>query len=232
MKYIHVRNLEKYQSGYRDRNSHWVKIYTSMVQGNHESEMLSEIDFARLVKLIVLETESKRPTPASEAYLSRKGFDFGLKSLLTSLKELDHFIELVEENHTQVVETTYVTDGQTNVQNPLHRVEENRRDKKESIYSSFFQEIWNQYPNKAGKTKAYERFCFSVKTEGDLAGIREAISRYRQHLQVNTWKQAQDGKTWFNSWRDWVEYVEPERRENAEKSGVEKLRELRAKGVS
>lgn len=69
-----------------------------------------------------------------------------------------------------------------------------------------FNEIWKQYPNKAGKTKAFEKFAGSVKTEDDLRVIREALKRYLKHLQVNTWKQAQDGKTWFNSWRDWADF--------------------------
>jgi len=91
-----------------------------------------------------------------------------------------------------------------------------------------FLEIWAQYPNKAGKTKAFEKFCGSVKTEDDLQAIRQALSRYLKHLQVNTWKQAQDGKTWFNSWRDWENYTEPERSKNAEDRCAELVREIRA----
>ena len=71
-----------------------------------------------------------------------------------------------------------------------------------------FLELWKQYPNKSGKTKAEERFSRSVKAVGDLEAIREAFKRYIKHLQANTWKKPQDGKTWFNSWRDWVEYEE------------------------
>lgn len=79
---------------------------------------------------------------------------------------------------------------------------------KEKEKKAVFLEIWSQYPNKSGKTKAEERFMRSVKTDGDLQAIREALKRYLQHLQVNTWKQPQDGKTWFNSWRDWVDFQE------------------------
>lgn len=82
------------------------------------------------------------------------------------------------------------------------------KDNDKEAFNSFkaFEEIWSQYPNKAGKTKAQEKFARSVKTVGDLEDIRKALGAYLKHLQVNTWKQAQDGKTWFNSWRDWVDF--------------------------
>lgn len=89
-----------------------------------------------------------------------------------------------------------------------------------------FLEIWSQYPNKAGKTRAFERFVSSVKSEDDLQAIREALKRYLKHLQENTWKQAQDGKTWFNNWRDWINYVEPERRETDAERDARLLKQI------
>ena len=34
MKYLHVRNLEKYHPGYKDRSLKWAKIYTDMLKGD------------------------------------------------------------------------------------------------------------------------------------------------------------------------------------------------------
>lgn len=71
-----------------------------MICCNHESEMLSEIAFARLVKLIVMETCSGKPSPASESYLSRKGFDFGIQNLGETINELSHFVEIIDVTET------------------------------------------------------------------------------------------------------------------------------------
>lgn len=100
MKHIHVRNLEKYQDGYKDRRHYWAKIYIDMIMYDPQCVMISEIDFSRLVKLIVMETCTKKPQPANEAYLSRLGFDFGLRSLEQSLQELSHFIEIIDVTET------------------------------------------------------------------------------------------------------------------------------------
>lgn len=120
MKHIHVRNLDKYQDGYKDRRHYWAKIYLEMIQGNPESEMLNEIDFSRLVKLIVLESCTRNKIPASEAYLSRKGFDFKLRKLEETLKSLSHFIEVTD-----------VTEINDSVTVSLPRVEKSREEKKE-----------------------------------------------------------------------------------------------------
>lgn len=73
---------------------------------------------------------------------------------------------------------------------------------------ALFLGLWIKYPNKAGKTKAQERFERSVKTQDDLEAIHKALTVYLKHLEVNTWKKPQDGKTWFNTWRDWVDFKE------------------------
>jgi len=76
---------------------------------------------------------------------------------------------------------------------------------------SYFSNIWKEYPNKIGKTKAQEKFGKSVKSEEDYKKIQEALKRYKHHLSLNDWKKPQDGSTWFNNWIDWVDYVEPEK---------------------
>ena len=82
------------------------------------------------------------------------------------------------------------------------------REKEQKDFNLAFEQIWKKYPNKAGKSKAYEKFCRSVKTSSDLKAIHDALNRYLQHLKANTWKQPQDGKTWFNNWRDWIYFQE------------------------
>ena len=143
MKYIHVRNLEKYQDGYKDRKHYWSKIYLEMIQGNAQSEMLCEVDFARLVKMIVLESCTQKMTLLSEAYLVRKGFDFGLRSLESTLKELSHFIEIVDVTESHEISTEV-----------LPREEKRREEKKREEYKGDFDLFWQAYPKKRSKNQA------------------------------------------------------------------------------
>ena len=102
MQYIHVKNLEKYHPGYRDRNLIWAKIYTKMVQGDPDCEMITnEIDWARLIKFILLELQAQKPIPLNPIYLTRKGFDLKKRSIELTLKELHTFIELRNETVTE-----------------------------------------------------------------------------------------------------------------------------------
>jgi hypothetical protein len=164
MKYIHVRNLEKYQDGYKDRKHHWAKVYLDMIQGNPESEMLCEIDFARLVKLIVLETCHQKPTPVSEEYLQRRSFDFGIRSLKSTLSELSHFIDIVEVTEVR---------GET-----LRRVDKSREEKSRVERESArfkkpgLEDLKNLFREKG------------VSPEG---AAREA-QRFLDHYEANGWR--------------------------------------------
>jgi uncharacterized protein YdaU (DUF1376 family) len=81
--------------------------------------------------------------------------------------------------------------------------------------SDSFEKLWSEYPNKTGKKEALRHFNASVKTVEDLQKIWKAINNYMNHLlqPQNSFKQFQNGSTWFNNWRDWVDWVEPPVRE-------------------
>jgi phage replication O-like protein O len=79
---------------------------------------------------------------------------------------------------------------------------------KERIYIVHFEDIWKDYPNRVGKKAAEKHFNASVKGEDDLEAIKKALANYKAHLGKNTWKQPQNGSTWFNNWRDWVNWEE------------------------
>lgn len=121
MKYIHVKNLEHFHPGYRDRKLQWAKIYFTMIQGDPETEMLHEIDRARLVSFILLELEAQQPIPLDKDYFLRKGFDLKIRPISVTIKLLHNFIELVDDKSKTCViekskrrvdkESTYVTDN-------------------------------------------------------------------------------------------------------------------------
>lgn len=73
-----------------------------------------------------------------------------------------------------------------------------------------FNEFWKRGPwLKLGKKEAERHFRATVKTDSDINHICVARDRYAVHLALHPWKQPQHGKTWFNNWRDWVDYEEP-----------------------
>ncbi len=74
---------------------------------------------------------------------------------------------------------------------------------------SGFEELWAQYPVRQGRKDAEKHFKATVTTDEHLTEIRLALPNYLQHLSRNDWKRPQSGKTWFNNWRDWVQWEEP-----------------------
>ena len=80
-----------------------------------------------------------------------------------------------------------------------------------SEYENVFDLLWNKYPNKDGKIHALKHFHASVKTSQDAEDIQQALSNYLKHLETNGTgaKFIKNGSTWFNNWRDWVDWKEP-----------------------
>lgn len=78
-----------------------------------------------------------------------------------------------------------------------------------------FEELWEQYPSKDGRREAEKHFRASVRTDSNIAEIHQALNHYTAHLKTNSWKKPKNGGTWFNNWRDWVNWKEPQ--QNAQK---------------
>jgi len=101
MKYIHVKSLEKYHPKYKDRTLQWAKIYFNMVQGDPDCEMIvDEIDWARLLKFILLELQAKRPIPMDSSYLTKKGFNLKKRPIDLTLRMLHNFLICVSDDYT------------------------------------------------------------------------------------------------------------------------------------
>lgn len=70
-----------------------------------------------------------------------------------------------------------------------------------------FDLIWNKYPKRVGKKMAIKHFEASVKTKKDLDDINKALANYLSSKRVLS-GYIQNGSTWFNNWRDWIDYTE------------------------
>ncbi len=94
MEQIHIKNLEKYHPNYKDRELIWCKVYFKMVNAEPEFEMMPEIDKWRFVAFIILELQTKQPTPIDPQYLTRKGFDLKKRPISLTIQMLHNFIEV------------------------------------------------------------------------------------------------------------------------------------------
>lgn len=70
-----------------------------------------------------------------------------------------------------------------------------------------FEDVWSLYPKRCGKKDALRHFKASVKNEDDFDNIRIALNNYLASERVFN-DYIQNGSTWFNNWRDWINYKE------------------------
>jgi hypothetical protein len=101
MDYIHIKNLEKYHPGYKDRHLIWCKSYFSMLNSDPIFEMLSEIDKWRFIAFIMLELQIKKLIPLDEDYLIRKGFNLKERPISKTIQMLHTLVEIRNETVTQ-----------------------------------------------------------------------------------------------------------------------------------
>lgn len=85
-----------------------------------------------------------------------------------------------------------------------HMENENENENKDAFD---FNIIWNKYPKMVGKKMAEKHFAASVKTPKDFEDITKALANYLSSKRV-AGGFVQNGATWFNNWRDWVDYKE------------------------
>lgn len=74
-----------------------------------------------------------------------------------------------------------------------------------------FEEIYKKYPNKDGSKLALGHFKASVETEKDWEDINKALVNYLASRVVAD-GFIKNASTWFNNWRDWIDYKEVKQR--------------------
>jgi hypothetical protein len=77
-----------------------------------------------------------------------------------------------------------------------------------NVKNTAFEHLWNRYPRKLGKDKAYKSFIKTVLSAQDWADIQQALDNYLKNLPKEE-QFIKHGSTWFNGWRDWVNYTSP-----------------------
>lgn len=191
--FVHVKNLEKYHPKYKDRHLIWCKVYFTMIDGDPEFEMIDEIDKWRFLAFVMLELKSKKPVPLDNIYLSRKGFNLKKRPISKTLDMLHNFIEV--RNKMLQKDNILVT----HIRLDYNRIEYNR-----CVLE--FNSRWQKYPNKDSRKDSLKYWVASVKTSKDLKDFDTSLSNYLEMLKVETWRKPKSGKTFFNNWRDFLEW--------------------------
>lgn len=70
-----------------------------------------------------------------------------------------------------------------------------------------FNSRWEKYPNKDSRGKSLEHWIASVTTEADLKDFDVALDNYLLLLSTETWRKPKSGKTFFNNWRDFIDWT-------------------------
>ena len=80
---------------------------------------------------------------------------------------------------------------------------------------SAFERIWDEYPRKDGKKAAMRHFKASVKNREDYNCLCKALFNYKLIIERDKVEQRyiKNGSTWFNNWRDWVNWTVKETEE-------------------
>lgn len=90
---------------------------------------------------------------------------------------------------------------------------EKDKDNKGGVGEKEFQQVWDKYPSKDGRKDALRHFLATVKTPKDLIDINSALENYLRSEKVKK-NFIKNGSTWFNNWRDWIEYKPPNEQKN------------------
>lgn len=95
-----------------------------------------------------------------------------------------------------------------------------------------FNIVWEDYPRKLGKEKAFNKFQKQIKTKEDYNNILKAVKNYSDYIveRETPDEYIKHGSTWFNSdWRDFIEPYKPnggtyvQKNSFNQNSGIEKI---------
>jgi hypothetical protein len=170
MEYLHVKNLEKYHPGYKDRDLKWFKCYFKMVNADPEFEMLCEIDKWRFIAFIILELQYQKPIPLESAYLTRKGFDLKKRSISLSLQVLHNSVEVVTSDDKPC--SGSVTQNKSKIR---------EEKEEEGDLRNAFISYWNSKKTlpkiRAFNGKRVTKLNSRMKEESFMSGWREAVDK-------------------------------------------------------
>lgn len=180
MQYVHVKNIEKYHPGYRDRKLSWCKLYFASLNSDPEFCILDEVSQWRFFKFVMLELQMQKQVPLDDKFLQMKGFDTKKYPISLTLKMLHKFIDVCNESVT--------------VPLPREEKEEEKEEEKSRVEAyvtlerstlAFWNEFCSKYPllskvkEISGKRREKLKKRFEKDSFKNFQPILEAIEKQR-----------------------------------------------------
>jgi len=204
---LKIKNWKQFQH-FKNRNPPWIKLHRSILD-QHDINMISDCSFRVLIGLWILASESKGqdgtlppiPEIAFRLRLTEKKINDCLKELTSFV--VQHDINMISERYQ---------DGPPEAETEAYK-QETEKEERHNIELDF-EKIWDKYPHKVGKKASIRHYNASVATLEDYASIGVALEKYKAYVQMRRNNgqsnlQWQNASTWFNNWRDWIDYVPP-----------------------
>lgn len=191
---IHVVNIEKYQPTYKDgRRLLWIRWDLDSYRDYKISKLTPEQKWL-FIGLIGLEVSNQGPIPNDEKWVADT-LGFRNNHIHKHIQMLQTLGLVVTNSHNEC-ESSCLTDRHTD-----------NTDRQTECAISPFETLWKAYPKPVGKKDALRHYQATVKTEEDAAAIIKALENYKRSERVLK-GFVQNGSTWFNQWRDWVDFNE------------------------
>jgi len=204
MRYLRVKNLEKYQPQSSKRLP-WIKLMTELLEPTRQPWYAELPDATKALLHHVWLMAAALGGRIPEDWLTRERLNLKSKISLDSILELG-LVWFENENGSQSeLSHARLTRSGTLPSGSLDSPTENR----EPDFSQdlAFSAIWSDYPRRIGRKEAFRHFRATVKTPDDFAAIRAALVNFRAEMADRPMKFIQQGERWFNNWRDWVDVV-------------------------
>jgi hypothetical protein len=200
VRYLRVKNWEKFQHYDGDGRPVWIKLYTALLDPLADLAYTTLADASKiLLHHIWL---------MAAVFKNRIPMDFVTKDRL-NIQSRPNLVPLVASGFIEILESNLdPSNARFESLTGLTLSQENHGGESEGDQfpaERFFEEIWPEYPNRIGRKAALKHFTASVTSPEDYAAIRTALRNYAAHLTANPWKHPQHGSTWFNNWREWVD---------------------------
>ena len=204
------------------KNIVFVKLYLDLFDGDDRFLFrLTERQQLLYIKLLYLAGKTHNKIPKNLNFIEKKiNYQEGgqeltkdiqkIKQVFRRFKETKHWYTFSNfEELRNRLDDGKIGSSQGRPKDTLGNTPNEKENEKENEKArENFERVWKEYPNKVEKAKAWEKFAKTVKSEKDIALLVVALANYKDHLATNNWKRPQQGKTWFNNWRDWIDYKE------------------------
>lgn len=133
------------------------------------------------------------------------------------------YIQIVNWNkhqnphHTEKESVIPEFNGYLTVKQPLLNVDDAISISSHSHISSYsnnidtydFNIIWLKYPRRLGRRDAERHFRSSVKNDQDMENLNKSLNNFlNSKVCKGDPKYIPHGSTWFNNWKDWIDYKE------------------------